>query len=116
MKNKTKDIIVILLGLSLLAYLFSSTMLVVVVLLLLLAVLLSDKAIDVILYAWHKIAQVLGFVNTRIILFLFYFIIITPYSRLMKLFNKNKMQTMGENTQFVESIHAYTAADFENMW
>jgi len=116
MKKNTRDSIIVLSGLSLLAYLFSSTVLFALVLILLLAILLSEKLMDIILLVWYKIAYVLGYINTRIILLIFYFIVVTPYSRLIKLFNKNKMQIKGEETQFVDNTHTYTAADFENMW
>ncbi|MBL7883361.1 MAG: hypothetical protein JNL69_04795 [Bacteroidia bacterium] len=116
MNKKTKDLAIVLLGLSLLAYLFQSIALLILVLILLLVVLLFEKSIDLILFLWQKIAHVLGYINTRIILFVFYFIIVTPYSWLMKLFNKNKIQSKGEKTQFIDSIYTYTASDFENMW
>lgn len=116
MKKNTKDIIVVLFGLSLLAYFFNSIALFTIVLVLLLAILLYEKSINIILFVWHKIANVLGYINTRIILFLIYFIVITPYSWLIKLFNKNKMKLKNEKTQFVNVAHTYTAADFENMW
>jgi hypothetical protein len=116
MKNKKRDIAIVLMGLSILAYLFNSIVLITIVLFLLLAALLSEKAIDCILFVWDKFAKLLGYINTKIILFVFYFIILTPYSWVMKRFNKNQMQSKGVKTQFVDTFHEYKSADFDNMW
>lgn len=40
---------------------------------------------------WDRIGHVLGIVNTSIILFLLYFLIITPIGLIMRLFGKNNL-------------------------
>ena len=54
---------------------------------------------------WDKIGHVLGIINTYILLTLFYFVILTPLSLIMRLFGKdilklkrNKNDTYWENT------------------
>jgi hypothetical protein len=116
MNKKTKDIAIVLLGLSFLAYLFGSIVLLIIVLFLFLGVLLSERAIDFILFLWQKLANVLGYINTRIILFVFYFFVITPYSFLMKLFSSNKIMQKGVDSQFKNTVHLYKKSDFDNMW
>jgi saxitoxin biosynthesis operon SxtJ-like protein len=44
---------------------------------------------------WMKFAHVLAFVNTRIILFVFYFLVMTPYGALSRLFGKNPLGRRG---------------------
>jgi len=40
---------------------------------------------------WMKIGQILAFINTKILLFLVFFFIITPLSFFMKIFQKNSL-------------------------
>jgi len=54
---------------------------------------------------WDKIGHVLGIINTYVLLTLFYFVILTPLSLVMRLFGKdilklkrNKNKTYWENT------------------
>lgn len=55
--------------------------------------------------AWDKIGYVLGIINTFVLLTLFYFVMLTPLSFVMRLFGKdmlklkrNKQDTYWENT------------------
>lgn len=70
-----------------------------------------------IVWIWGKIALVLGWINTRIILSLVFFIFLTPFALLSRLFSKNSLQLKQESdTTFVERNHTYTKKDLENIW
>jgi len=67
---------------------------------------------------WYKIAEVLGWINSRIILTLIFFLLLFPISLLYRIFNKDplKIKRQTGSTMFSERNHQYEAKDFENMW
>ena len=71
-----------------------------------------------IVWVWEKFALALGWINTRIILSLVFFIFLTPFAVLSRLFSKNSSLKLKnkENTTFVERNHTYTKKDLENIW
>ncbi|QHI35244.1 hypothetical protein IMCC3317_05900 [Kordia antarctica] len=70
-----------------------------------------------IVWIWGKIALVLGWINTKIILSLVFFIFLTPFALLSRIFSKNALQLKQESdTTFVERNHTYTKKDLENIW
>lgn len=73
-----------------------------------------EKAI---VWIWDKIAMVLGWINTKIILSLVFFIFLTPFALLSRIFSKNALQLKKSgNTTFVERNHKYDKKDLENIW
>lgn len=71
-----------------------------------------------IVWVWEKFALALGWINTRIILSLVFFIFLTPFAVLSRLFSKNSSLKLKnkEDTTFVERNHTYTKKDLENIW
>jgi len=70
-----------------------------------------------ILWLWFKIAEVLGWVNTRILLSVVFFVILLPIARLSRLFTKDKLQLKSsEQSVFKTRNHLYTKEDIENIW
>ncbi len=70
-----------------------------------------------IVWAWDKIAMVLGWINTKIILSLVFFIFLTPFGILSRIFSKNNLKLKHDSeTTFVERNHTYTKKDIENIW
>jgi hypothetical protein len=80
--------------------------------------LMSSTIQDAILNVWYKIALVLGFINTRIILGLIFFAFLTPFAWLQKLFvRKNYLGLKDDaDTVYHTRNHTYTKEDFENVW
>ncbi|MBX2952695.1 MAG: hypothetical protein KF870_09325 [Leadbetterella sp.] len=80
--------------------------------------LLSSAFEDLILKAWFKIALVLGYINTRIILGLVFFIFLTPFAWLQKLFVRKNFLSLKDrdNTVYHTRNHAYKPEDFDNIW
>ena len=66
---------------------------------------------------WFKIAQVLGWFSSKIILTILYFFIITPYSFFMKIFNtKDILTKKPKKSVFVERNKKIEPKDFDNPW
>lgn len=71
-----------------------------------------------IVWLWGKFALGLGWINTRIILSAVFFIFLTPFGILSRLFSKNSSLQLKNDPKstFVERNHTYTKKDLENIW
>ncbi|EDP94270.1 hypothetical protein U8527_12730 [Kordia algicida OT-1] len=70
-----------------------------------------------VVWIWDKIALVLGWINTKIILSVVFFVLLTPFGVLSRLFSKSNLKLKNDsNTTFVERNHTYTKKDLENIW
>ncbi|MEM6684703.1 MAG: hypothetical protein AAF617_02815 [Bacteroidota bacterium] len=71
-----------------------------------------------IVWVWEKFALALGWINTRIILSIVFFIFLTPFGILSRLFSKNSSLQLKNNSKstFVERNHTYSKKDLENIW
>lgn len=85
----------------------------------LLAGLLSGAARNAVLWLWLKFSHLLGTVNSTIMLFLIYFLIITPYAVLFRkkvavnyILRKPKQAT----SLFKDRKHLVAKEDFEKSW
>ncbi|NCU05543.1 MAG: hypothetical protein GXC73_16345 [Chitinophagaceae bacterium] len=66
---------------------------------------------------WMQLAKLLGYVNSRILLFLIFFIILTPVAFLRKLFGKKTTQDENKvNSYFHNRNQQYKAANLQNPW
>jgi hypothetical protein len=68
---------------------------------------------------WLKFAYFLGFINTRIILTLIYYLLLTPIAYIYRLLHGdflNIKRNTSLKSYFVERNHAYEPKDFENVW
>jgi Saxitoxin biosynthesis operon protein SxtJ len=73
---------------------------------------------DFIVKIWYKIAEGLGWVNSRVILSVLFFVFLWPIAMLYKLGAKNPMQRkrLKESSVFFERNHTYTPKDLEQIW
>ena len=82
--------------------------------------LLSPTLANWINWVWFKIAHVLGWVNTRILLTLVFFIFLVPVAFLANLFSKDKLQLKRKKDKkasyYIERNHQFTKKDLENVW
>ncbi len=70
-----------------------------------------------VLWLWFKIAHVLGWINTKILLSAVFFVVLFPVASLSKLFSKDKLQLKRPTASlFKERNHLYTKEDIENIW
>jgi hypothetical protein len=80
--------------------------------------LMSETISNLILKVWFKIAMVLGWINTRIILGLVFFVFLTPFAWLQRLFVRKNYLSLkdSETTVFHTRNHQYKPEDFDNIW
>lgn len=73
---------------------------------------------DWILTAWGMIGKVLGYINTKILLSLVFFIFLTPIALFQKLVSRTNFLGLKnmEGSNYTKRNHKYVAEDFENPW
>lgn len=70
-----------------------------------------------IIWIWFQLAEFLGWINSRILLTLVYFVFLVPISLLFRTFNKNPLAlTNTDSSMYVDRNHTYTSKDLENIW
>ena len=67
---------------------------------------------------WMFISNVLGWIMRHIILFILFFVFLTPFAFLLRLFGKRTMliHRRNEESFFVDRKHVYGPQDFINPW
>lgn len=78
----------------------------------------SDFVAEKVAWLWLKIAEILGRVNSTILLSLIFFIFLTPLALLMRVFKKTdslKLKKLS-GSAYDERNHTYRAKDLENTW
>lgn len=68
---------------------------------------------------WFQIASILGFINSRILLSLVFFLILSPIALLRRLFSKDKLQVKRDKSRktfYTTRIHQFQSEDFKNPW
>lgn len=81
--------------------------------------LVSATAAAKIAAAWMGFAEVLGRINSKVILGAVYFLVLTPLALLLRLFGGNRVNTRadaGAETYFEVEKRLFTAADLEKPW
>ena len=66
---------------------------------------------------WMKLAHALGYVMSRVLLTLIFFLFLLPISLLSKLFTRKSVELKAKgNTYFKERNFTYTPESLENVW
>jgi hypothetical protein len=121
-KKKTlrdmETVCVISTGLLALYFIFKVNILLFVAFGLLLAGLLSHLFARLITKLWYKLAEMLGYISSRILMTVVYYLVLFPLAMLYRLFNKDPLSLKKRPGQslFNEREHVYTAKDFEHPW
>lgn len=72
---------------------------------------------DLIAYGWEKLTELLGWINSRIILVLVYFLVLTPFSMVYRVFNKDNLGLKRKkNSYYHKRSYSYKKKDLENIW
>ncbi|MCG6553004.1 MAG: SxtJ family membrane protein [Candidatus Magnetominusculus sp. LBB02] len=69
--------------------------------------------------AWMRFAEVLGKINSKVLLTVAFYFVLTPLSILYRIFNKELVQhfrAKGRKTVFDDVKEAYTKKTFERQW
>ncbi|MBX2966260.1 MAG: hypothetical protein KF845_08960 [Cyclobacteriaceae bacterium] len=69
-------------------------------------------------WIWLKFAHILGWINSKILLGLIFFVFLLPIAWLSRLFTKDPLRLNGRQlkTLYSERNHLYTKEDLENIW
>jgi hypothetical protein len=69
-------------------------------------------------WVWLKLAHVLGWINSKILLSLIFFLFLLPIAILSRLFTKDPLKLKGRDIKslFTERNHSYAKEDLENIW
>ncbi len=68
---------------------------------------------------WMRFAAFIGNINSKIILFLLFYLVLTPIAFLYRIFNRDQVEHFRKNRQqtYFEDIKKnYGRKDFENLW
>ena len=73
---------------------------------------------DLLVKVWFKIAEGLGWFNSRVILTVLFYVFLWPIAMLYRLSTKNPMGVKRPDTKsmYMERNHTYTPKDLENIW
>ena len=118
-EEKIKAQLVIVVGLLALSYLFKIELLVPISLGLGLIFLIIPALGDLIVKGWFKLAEGLGWINSKILLSIIYFFILFPTALLQKLFSKKDtllLKNKNLKSTFITRNHTYKKKDLKYGW
>lgn len=69
-------------------------------------------------WIWFKIAFLLGWVNSRILLSIVFFLFLFPIALIASLFTKDPLQirSVNKDSFYSNREHLYSKADLKNIW
>lgn len=118
MKKETISLIVIIAGFFILSFLLKNYWPVIIVTGICLPAFFIQPWAELIHRAWMGLARILGWVNSRIILFVVFFFILTPIAFFARISGKLSFIKRNKNSEtlFINRGHLYTKTDLENPW
>ncbi|HET7179963.1 MAG TPA: SxtJ family membrane protein [Chryseosolibacter sp.] len=116
--DRFKTILVIVTGLLTLAWIFYSPLLAKIGLAVAVISLIFPAAAKWIEWAWIKVATGLGWLNSRVILSVVYFVCLMPIAWISRMFTRDplELKRARRSTLYVTRDHLYTKKDLENIW
>tara|TARA_B110000046_G_C12850784_1_gene337632 strand:+ start:236 stop:595 length:360 start_codon:yes stop_codon:yes gene_type:complete len=117
-KKEYQSLLVIVLGFLIIGYIFNIEELKIASLVIGLTSLIIPAAAKLILKGWEYLALALGWINSRILLTVVFYIVLTPVALISRIFNKDKLKLSKtkDDSMFTTRNHVYTAKDIENPW
>lgn len=116
-QDRTSELVIVT-GFMALSYLFNIPVLGQLALVLGFIFLISDFLSKGILWLWWKLAHILGWINTRILLSVVFYVILLPMAMLSRIFTRDplKIKWRKHDSTFVIRDHLYSRSDLENPW
>lgn len=116
--NNKETILVILTGFTVIGLLIHNNAIITAGVIISVLSLISAKAEKWIVFLWLKMAHVLGWVNSKILLSIVFYIFLTPLSLLKKLLSSTDSLKLKqpENTNWVNREHQFTKTDLEETF
>lgn len=116
--EKIKALLVIVTGLVILFFIFKGKGFLYAAAIIGVLSLAIPVAGDAVIWLWFKLAEVLGWINSRILLSLIFYVFLFPIALLARAATKNKMhlKKVKESSVYDTRNHKYTKNDLENIW
>ena len=68
-------------------------------------------------WAWYKLAEMMGFVMSKVLLSAVFFFLLLPISLVYRMFNKDTLQLKRKaDSYWTKRSHRYTGKDLEQVW
>jgi hypothetical protein len=117
-KKELQSLLVIVLGFLAIGYLFKIEELKFIAMGIGVISIIIPPIGKLIIKGWHYLALGLGWINSRIILTLVFYLFLTPIALISRIFTKDKLKLKypKDNTLWVTRNHFYTPKDLENPW
>lgn len=117
-EKNIKNVALIAFGFLILFLIFGKSYLIYASLFLLLISILSETLSQKISRIWMKISQLLGMIVSKTMLFLVFFLILTPLALAYRIFNRNPLliKKTSQKSYYIQREHLYSPSDFENIW
>lgn len=117
-QDRYKTILVIVVGFISLAWIFNIPLLAKIGFGLGAASIFFPFAAKWIEWCWLKLALGLGWINSRILLSIIYFIFLLPIAWIARLFTKDPLMLKARNSEslYTTRNHQYKKEDLENIW
>lgn len=78
---------------------------------------MSTLFTDAVTWLWFKLSEMLGWLNSRVLLGIVFFIFLAPMAFLMRLLNKITIKLKkGDSSYYSDRNHLYKPEDLENVW
>ena len=116
--DRFKTILVIVTGLLAIGWIFDIPLLSRIAVIIGAVSIFIPPVARVIEQGWFKLALALGWINSRILLSIIYFVFLMPLAWLSRLFTKDPLALKKgkRETLFTTRDHLYTGKDLENIW
>ena len=115
--REKETIITIMVGCIILSKVFTIPVLLLVTVGIGIAGIASDKLTHWIHKAWFKLADILGFVMSKVILGTLFLVVLLPIALMAKIFRKDIMMMKKDYpSYFIEKHMVYKPKDLENPW
>jgi hypothetical protein len=111
--NPYKAVLTIVIGFCILGYIMHSPKPAVIGIIIGVLALLHQSICNIIVFGWEKLGLALGWVNSKILLTLIYFVFLFPMALLKKLFTKKI--AIGQSNFYTRN-NQYNANDLKNKW
>ena len=117
-EKELEAIIVIVAALLVFYFVFEIEVLLIIALGLSVVSVISKFLTSKIVWLWFKLAEGMGYVMSRVLLSIVFFLFLYPISLLYRLFNPDALQLKKGNraSYFTERNHRYEPGDMENPW
>ncbi len=116
-EKKLESILIIAAGFLVLFFVFKIKIFILISLIVLLLSAMSDLFTDGLTWLWFKLAEILGWINSRILLGVIFYVVLCPIAFVTRLLGKTSITfKKNKDSYYSERNHVYTKEDIENMW